>query len=61
MEVLIFEIIVRFFRYPGALFLSVVTVKSVSYWLDHSGRFGIAIVGMIVTGVFVAVMSWASS
>jgi|GEM_PF-2769244 len=60
MEVLVMEIIIRCFRYPGAMFLSLVTRRSVDQWLDHKSMYRLAFVGMTVTALFISIMAWAS-
>lgn len=60
MEVLGLEIIIRYFRYLGAMFLSLVTRRSANQWLDHASMYGIAFVGMAVTALFISMMAWAS-
>jgi hypothetical protein len=54
------EIIIRCFRYPGAMFLSLVTRRSVDQWLDHKSMYRLAFVGMTVTALFISILAWAS-
>ena len=60
MEVFIRELFVKAIRYPGAMFLSLVTKHDVSYWLEQGSTYGVFFVGAIVITLFVCLAMWAS-
>jgi len=60
MEVIIWELFVKAIRYPGAMFLSLVTKHDASYWLDRGSTYGVFFVGSIVTTLFVCLAMWTS-
>jgi hypothetical protein len=60
MEVLIWELFVKAIRYPGAMFLSLVTKHDVSYWLEQGSIYGVFFVGAIVITLFVCLAMWES-
>lgn len=55
MEVIIWEILVSIFKYPGALVLHVLSgfKKPVDYFINHKNSYGVSILGMIVVIVVV--------
>ncbi len=61
MEVLIWELIVKAVRYPGAMFLSLITKHDLSYWLDRGSIYGLFLLGSALIALFLMVASWASS
>jgi hypothetical protein len=51
---------VKAIRYPGAMFLSLVTKHDVSYWLEQGSIHGVFFVGAIVISLFAWLAMWAS-
>ena len=60
MDVIVWELFVKVVRYPGAILLSVVTRRDVSYWLDSGSTYGVFLVGSLVMTLFILVATWAS-
>lgn len=60
MEVIIWELLVKAIRLPGALFLAMVTKHDVSYWLEQGSTYGVFFVGAVVVTLFACLVMWAS-
>ncbi len=60
MEVIIWELLVKAIRLPGALLLALVTKHDVSHWLERGSVYGVFLAGAVVVTLFVCLVMWVS-
>ena len=60
MEVIIWELLVKAIRLPGALLLAMVTKQDVSHWLERGSTYGVFLAGAVVVTLFVCLVMRAS-